>query len=97
MARRGGYGFLAYVAATVSVSGYFGFAAVQGDLGVFKRLQLEAEIARLTNEKARLDRDVSMMENRVRRLSDSFLDLDLLDERARDVLGAMRADERLVR
>ena len=33
------------------------------------------------------------MENLTRRLSDSYLDLDLLDERARDVLGYVRADE----
>ena len=34
-----------------------------------------------------------MIENLTRRLSDDYLDLDLLDERARDVLGLLRADE----
>jgi cell division protein FtsB len=33
------------------------------------------------------------MENLTRRLSDNYLDLDLLDEQARDVLGMIRADE----
>ena len=33
------------------------------------------------------------MEILTRRLSDDFLDLDLLDEQARDVLGYVRADE----
>ena len=37
------------------------------------------------------------MENRTRRLSDQFLDLDLLDEQARDVLGYIRADEIVIR
>jgi cell division protein FtsB len=33
------------------------------------------------------------MENLTHRLSDTYLDLDLLDERARNVLGLVRADE----
>lgn len=33
------------------------------------------------------------MENKTLRLSDNFLDLDLLDERARKVLGLARPDE----
>ena len=37
------------------------------------------------------------MQNLTRRLSDDYLDLDLLDERAREVLGLLRADEILLR
>jgi cell division protein FtsB len=37
------------------------------------------------------------MENLTRRLSDQYLDLDLLDERARNVLGYIRSDEIVVR
>jgi len=37
------------------------------------------------------------MENRTRRLSDEYLDLDLLDERARAVLGLVRADDLVIR
>ena len=37
------------------------------------------------------------MENLTRRLSDTYLDLDLLDEQARDVLGMVRADEIVIR
>ena len=33
------------------------------------------------------------MENLTHRLSDDFLDLDLLDQQARDVLGLLRSDE----
>ena len=32
-----------------------------------------------------------------RRLSDEYLDLDLLDERAREILGYVRADEVILR
>jgi len=33
------------------------------------------------------------MENLTKRMSDEYLDVDLLDERARKVLGLVRADE----
>ena len=37
------------------------------------------------------------MNNLTRRLSDEYLDIDLLDERVRDVLGYLRADEIVIR
>ena len=44
-----------------------------------------------------LESEVARMENLTRRLSDEYLDLDLLDEQARDVLGLIRADELVIR
>ena len=44
-----------------------------------------------------LESQVARMENLTRRLSDSYLDLDLLDQQARDVLGLMRSDEIVIR
>jgi cell division protein FtsB len=72
---------------------YFTFAAVQGDYGVFKRAEVNAEGRALSQELATLHAEVARMENLTRRLSDNYLDLDLLDEQARDVLGMIRADE----
>lgn len=72
---------------------YFTFAAVQGDYGVFRRVQAEAERQSLTAERDRLKAEAAKMENLTRRLSDGYLDLDLLDERARNVLGVIRSDE----
>lgn len=72
---------------------YFTFAAVQGDYGVFRRVQAEAERQTLTAERDRLKDEAAKMENLTRRLSDGYLDLDLLDERARNVLGLIRSDE----
>ncbi|HQU69213.1 MAG TPA: septum formation initiator family protein [Albidovulum sp.] len=72
---------------------YFTFAAVQGDYGVFRRVQAEAERQTLTAERDRLKAEAAKMENLTRRLSDGYLDLDLLDERARNVLGVIRSDE----
>ncbi len=76
---------------------YFTFAAVQGDFGVFKRAEVNAEARALEDKLAVLNQEVVRMENLTRRLSDSYLDLDLLDEQARDVLGMIRTDEIVIR
>jgi cell division protein FtsB len=72
---------------------YFTFAAVQGDYGMFRRIQVEAETAALRTERDRLAGELAVIENLNRRLSDDWLDLDLLDERARDVLGHLHRDD----
>ena len=90
-------GVLAYFGLTMTAGLYFTFAAVQGDYGLFRRVQIEAERATLEVELAGLKAEVALMENRTRRLSDRYLDLDLLDERAREVLGLIRADEIVIR
>jgi cell division protein FtsB len=76
---------------------YFSFAAVQGDYGVFRLVQIKAEIATLQEEKAKLETELAALSNRTHRLSDDFLDIDLLDEQAREVLGYVRADEIVIR
>jgi cell division protein FtsB len=47
----------------------------------------------LSAERERLAAEVAALENKTKRLSDTYLDLDLLDEQARDVLGLVRSDE----
>ncbi|AOZ69279.1 septum formation initiator precursor [Rhodobacter xanthinilyticus] len=76
---------------------YFTFAAVQGSYGVFRRVQIDAEIKDRTAERDALRAEVDRMANLTRRLSDQYLDLDLLDERAREVLGTIRRDEIVIR
>jgi cell division protein FtsB len=90
-------GAILYFALAFAMGSYFTFAAVQGDYGLFRQVQLEAEAEVLQAERDRLAEDLAAMENRTRRLSDEFLDLDLLDEQARDVLGYVRADEIVIR
>ena len=80
----------------VVISGYFAFAAMQGDHGIFRRVQISADIAKLEVRKAELEAELARMQNLTERLSDTHLDLDLLDERARVVLGYLRADEVVV-
>lgn len=76
---------------------YFAFAAVQGPSGILRRVQLQSETQDLKAERDRLQAEVDQMANLTKRLSDEFLDIDLLDERARAVLGVIRADEIVIR
>lgn len=75
------------------LASYFTFAAVQGEYGVFRHVRLEAEMHRLTAERDQLRTELATLKNKTHRLSDGYLDLDLLDEQARKVLGLMRTDE----
>ena len=76
---------------------YFSFSAIQGEYGLTRLIETRALEARLEERLAEQRADRAALENRVRRLSDDYLDLDLLDERARLVLGLARADEIVIR
>jgi cell division protein FtsB len=88
---------LFFFAAAFALSTYFAFAAVQGDFGLFRRVEIAAEAEDLKRDLDQLNQDIARMENLTRRLSDDYLDLDLLDEQARSVLGVLRADEIVIR
>lgn len=95
--RKPAVGLALYLLGTFVLGTYFTFASVQGDFGLFRRVQIDAEAAALRVERDRLLAEVEEMENLTRRLSDDFLDLDLLDQQARDVLGRVRSDEIVLR
>ena len=76
---------------------YFTFAAVQGDYGLFRRAEIEQKTRKLTAELTKTNAEIKQMENLTRRLSDRYLDLDLLDEQARRILGVIRPDEIVIR
>ncbi|WP_412506746.1 FtsB family cell division protein [Roseovarius sp. SYSU LYC5161] len=90
-------GALIYFAVAFGLGVYFTFAAVQGDYGLFQRAEIKAETKALRAQLDDLQARVARMENLTRRLSDTYLDLDLLDQQARDVLGLLRADEIVIR
>lgn len=77
----------------LAITGNFAFAAMQGDHGLLRRVQITADIAALEVRKAELQAELTRLSNLTTGLSDTALDLDLLDERARLVLGYLRADE----
>lgn len=79
-----------------SMGAYFTFAAVQGDFGIFRRVQVESELDALRDDLQDLEAEIAVMRNKTTRISNDFLDLDLLDHQARKVLGLIRADEILI-
>ena len=91
------FGTLIFFAIAFALSLYFTFAAVQGDFGLFRRAEIVAETQGLREQLETVRADVARMENLTRRLSDTYLDLDLVDERARKVLGMVRTDEIVIR
>ena len=55
------------------------------------------DTAKLKQELASLTKEVARMENLTKRMSDEFLDLDLLDQQARDILGYIGNNEIAIR
>jgi cell division protein FtsB len=94
---RPAFGTLVFFAIAFGLSLYFTFAAVQGDFGLFRRAEILAESQELRTQLTVVRADVARMENLTERMSDDYLDLDLLDEQARRVLGMIRADEIVIR
>ncbi|WP_407647684.1 FtsB family cell division protein [Halovulum marinum] len=88
---------MAFSIFVIAAIGYFTYAAVQGDYGTFRRIQVEAQAQKLEAELAALQAEREVIENRTRRMSTDYLDLDLLDEQARKVLGLARGDEIIIR
>jgi len=90
-------GTVIFFAVAFALGLYFTFAAVQGDYGLFQRAEIDAEARDLAIQLSSVQIQVDEMENLTRRLSDDYLDLDLLDEQARSVLGVLRSDEIVIR
>ena len=92
-----GLGMLMAFGFTLGLGMYFTFAAVQGDYGIFRRVEIISDAAKLELELESLEHEVARMENATRRMSDEFLDLDLLDQQVRDVLGYIGNTEIVIR
>lgn len=90
-------GALIYLLVATTLGAYFTFAAIQGDFGVLRQVEIAAETEALKAERDKLAAELAEIQNRTKRLSDAYLDLDLLDEQARNVLGYARADELVIR
>lgn len=91
------FGPAIFFSLAVVLGGYFVFAAVQGEYGVINRIQIDAEAAVLRTQRDALQAELTIVTNRTMRLSDYYLDLDLLEEQARQTLGLLRADEIILR
>jgi len=87
---------MAYIVLVGAIA-VFAHAGLQGEHGLAAYREAETETERLRAEFEQLRRERVKLENKVLRLSERHLDLDLLDERARAVLGLVREDELIVR
>lgn len=76
---------------------HFGYLALNGQNGRLSRLALDETRQALASDLIDLRHTRARLENKTRRLSVEYLDLELLDEVARQRLGLMRADELLLR
>jgi cell division protein FtsB len=95
--KQSGFGGMLYFLGLISAGTYFTFASVQGDYGLFRRIGIDAEAQALREERDKLAAEIATLENKTSRMSDGYLDLDLLDEQARLMLGMVRADEVVLR
>jgi len=87
---------LAAWAGIVGAIGIFLWSGLAGPHGLARLAEAETAEAGLEARLAALRERRAAAENRVRRLGPEHLDLDLLDERARAVLGLARPDEMVI-
>jgi cell division protein FtsB len=76
--------------------GYFGYHAVEGDRGLVAWSRLTREISAATQELERVRAQKLILERRTALLESSSLDRDLLEERARAVLGLAHPDDVII-
>lgn len=88
---------LTLVALIAAASLYFAHRGVQGGLGLRVGFVANQEEKRLSAELEALRMERARLETLTERLGDGALDLDLLDERARAILGRARTDEIVIR
>ena len=81
----------------IAVLAVFGHSGLQGEHGLAALREAQALERDLTDELAEIGDERRARENLVRRLDDRYLDLDLLDERARAILGYVRREELVIR
>ena len=78
------------------LAGYFVYHAVQGDRGIVAWMQLNQQIRVAETELGKTDTERQEMEQRVALLSNSSLDLDMLEERARVMLNFAHPDDLVI-
>ena len=75
---------------------YFIIASFNGEFGVSAKYHLLAKEKVLTNELKIISKETKIIKNRIKRLSNTSLDLELLDQQARIILGMIGEEELIV-
>ena len=78
------------------LSFYFIIASFNGEFGVSTKYQLLAKEKVLTKELGLLIEETKVIKNKISRLSDTSLDLELLDQQARKILGMIGEGELII-
>ena len=84
---------LSIVTLLLSFFFYFTFVAIYGNHGLKKKIDLEFKILELSKKLSLLELKSSRIEHQTKKLRNDNLDIDLLDQQARIVLGLIRPDE----
>jgi cell division protein FtsB len=95
--RRRQFGGVLFFLVSLALLLYLAFAALHSEYGLIRLVQIEEREARLQEELAELRAARAAIASKTAQLSGDRPDLDLLDERARQVLGLGRPDELLIR
>jgi cell division protein FtsB len=80
----------------VSIFAYFAYHAVEGDRGLLAWIQLQQEVESAQAELSKVSRVRESLAHQTELLRSQAIDPDMLDERARAVLGLMRKDEVII-
>ena len=78
------------------LSFYFIIASFNGEFGVSAKYQLLAKEKVLSKELGLIVEETKAIKNKIRRLSDTSLDLELLDQQARKILAMIGEEELIV-
>ena len=84
---------IGFVVLLCAVSSYFCFIALNGKHGVKTKVELEFETINLINKLKELEQRALHLEKKTKKLKVESLDLDLLDQQAREILGLIHEDE----
>ena len=75
---------------------YFIIASFNGEFGVSAKYHLLAKEKVLAEELSTINKETKIIKNRIKRLSNTSLDLELLDQQARIILGMIGEGELIV-
>lgn len=80
----------------ILVMAYFGYHLVHGERGLLAWWQLKQDVKTASRQRAEVAEGRRILEHRVRLLNPGTLDPDMLEERARLMLGFGRSDDMII-